>query len=95
MRHGDVNDRTQDHPVCTSWRYHSPHLLDLLHLLEDVDSNHSHHDLDGGQYSEDSHPDDLVVLEPAQQVVHARRLLHSPSRVLILLPSNKKTSTDL
>ena len=50
----------------------SPHLLDLFHFLQNVGSDDSDHDLDSGQDGEDCHPDDLVVLEPVQQVVHAR-----------------------
>ena len=73
----------------------SPHLLDLLHFLQDVGSDDGDHHLDSGEDGQDGHPDDLVVLEPVQQVVHTGGLLHSPGRVLILLPANKKTINDL
>ena len=73
----------------------SPHLLDLLHFLKDVGSDHGDHHLDSGQDRQDGHPDDLVVLEPVQQVVHTGGLLHPPGRVLILLPANKKSINDL
>ena len=73
----------------------SPHLLDLLHFLKDVGSDDGNHHLDGGKDGQDGDPDDLVVLEPVQQVVHTGGLLHPPGRVLILLPANKKSINDL
>lgn len=68
-----------------------PHLLDLLHFLKDVGSDDGDHHLNSGQDGQDGDPDDLVVLEPVQQVVHTGGLLHSPGRVLILLPGNYPT----
>ena len=56
VHHGTTNTNTQ----------HSPHLLDLLHFLEDVGSDDGDHHLDGGKNGQDGDPDDLVVLEPVQ-----------------------------
>ena len=91
VRYELVNHRTTNTPN----QHHSPHLLDLLHFLKDVGSDDGDHHLHSGQDGQDGHPDDLVVLEPVQQVVHTGGLLHPPGRVLILLPANKKTINDL
>ena len=40
---------------------YSPHLLDLLHFLQDVGSDDGHHDLESGQDGQDCDPNDLVV----------------------------------
>ena len=96
VRYDVVNHRTTNtHHQPQHYLHHSPHLLDLLHFLQDVGSDHSDHHLDSGQDRQDGHPDDLVVLEPVQQVVHTGGLLHPPGRVLILLPANKKSINDL
>ena len=74
---------------------HSPHLLDLLHFLKNVGSDDGDHHLDGGKNGQDGDPDDLVVLKPVQEVVDTGGLLHSPGGVLIPLPANKKSISDL
>ena len=65
-------------------------LFHLLHLLDDVDRNHSDHELDGGQDGQDGHPDDLVVLQPVQKFVLTRILFHTTSGVLIILSEKVK-----
>ena len=92
--HRTTNTHHHHQPLDTT-EHHSPHLLDLLHFLKNVGSDDGDHHLHSGQDGQDGHPDDLVVLEPVQQVVHTGGLLHPPGRVLILLPVNKKTINGL
>ena len=68
----------------------SPHLGNLLDLLDDVDGDDGDHQLDGGHGGQHRHPDDLVSLKPVQNLILARALLHPPGGVLIVLPENIK-----
>ena len=70
-----------------------PHLADLLDLLDDVGGDDGDHELDGGEGGQHRHPDDLVLLEPVQQPVLARLLLHAPGRVLAVLPADTQSMT--
>ena len=71
-----------------------PHLADLLDLLYDVGGDDGDHELDGGEGGQHRHPDDLVLLEPVQQPVLARLLLHAPGRVLAVLPADTELVGD-
>ena len=70
-----------------------PHLADLLDLLDDVGGDDGDHELDGGEGGQHRHPDDLVLLEPVEQPVLARLLLHAPCRVLAVLPGDTESMT--
>ena len=60
----------------------SPEFSHFLNFLKDVGGDDGAHDLNCGHDSEQGDPDDLVLLEPVEEVVLAGGLLHPPGGVL-------------